>query len=57
MSFGLTNAPSTLIQLMNDVLRAYIGKFVIVYFKDFLIYSRSMDDHVEHVKHVLVTMT
>jgi hypothetical protein len=53
MSFGLTNAPAHFMYLMNSVFMLELGKFVMVFIDDILIYSRSMEEHEEHLQIVL----
>jgi len=53
MPFDLSNAPSTFIQLMNKMIKEFIGKFVIVYLDGILIFSKTKEEHFQHVQSVL----
>ena len=53
MSFGLTNAPTTFMDLMNRVFKYYLDSFVIFFIDDILVYSKSENDHMRHLRIVL----
>ncbi|KAD1378137.1 hypothetical protein E3N88_42914 [Mikania micrantha] len=50
MSFGLTNAPAVFMDLMNRVCKSYLDKFIIVFIDDILIYSKTQEEHKEHLQ-------
>jgi hypothetical protein len=53
MSFGLTNAPTYFMYLMNKVFMEYLDRFVVVFIDDILIFSKTMEEHEEHLRLVL----
>jgi hypothetical protein len=55
MSFGLTNAPAYFMNLMNKVFMKFLDKFVVVFIDDILVYSKTEEEHAEHLWLVLGT--
>ena len=53
MSFELTNAPATFIDLMTGIFRPYLDSFVIVFIDDILIYSRTKEEHEHQLRIIL----
>ncbi|GBG78000.1 hypothetical protein CBR_g25933 [Chara braunii] len=56
MPFGLTNAPTTFQAAMTNEFRAMLDRFVLVYLDDILVYSRTLEEHLDHLRRVLETL-
>ncbi|GBG82897.1 hypothetical protein CBR_g36424 [Chara braunii] len=56
MPFGLTNAPATFQVAMTNELRAMLDRFMLVYLDDILVYSRTLEKHLDHLRRVLETL-
>lgn len=56
MSFGLTNVPAAFMDMMNRVFKLFLDKFVIIFIDDILAYSKSPEEHEEHLRIVLQTL-
>jgi len=53
MPFGVTNAPGVFMEYMNRIFHTYLDRFVVVFIDDILIYSKSEEEHAEHLRIVL----
>ena len=56
LPMGLCNAPGTFMQLMNDTFRDMLDKSVLVFLDDILVFSRSKEEHIQHVREVLTRL-
>jgi len=56
LPFGLTNVPAYFMNLMNRVFHPHLDQFIVVFIDDILVYSKSKEEHAEHLRIVLSTL-
>ena len=56
MPFGLTTAPTAFIDLMHRIFKPYLDRFVVVFIDDILVYLKTCEEYVQHLKEVLQTL-
>lgn len=56
LPFGLTNAPTTFMFLMNNTLHNYLDKFVLVFIDEIIVFSKNEEEHMEHLRLVQQTL-
>jgi hypothetical protein len=56
MPFGLTNSPTNLMRMMENLLRSFTNYFVVVYLDDILVYNNTWEKHLQHIQQVLYTL-
>jgi hypothetical protein len=56
MLFGLTNAPTTFMRLMHEILRPFTNSFVVLYLYEILVFNKSWAEHLQHIQQVLHTL-
>eukprot|EP00253_Pinus_taeda_P006477 PITA_06477 len=56
MSFGLKNSPATFMRLMDDILQPFTNSFLVVYVDDILIFSKSWEEHLQNIRHLLQSL-